>query len=349
MHQCSTVVINQTFIPTYCGRHMVKSLYSISLLVLTLLAADFVHAAETLTLAHVGSDNGAIGRGGDRFAQNLEQVSNGEMTVKVIPKGALGGIGDIWAQMQTGAVDMQVIDLPAISILKPAKSMQVAMLPYLFESQEHFRNFAESELRAKMTTEIREKTGIRYLGIVEDRSPRIISTTGRVVKSVEDVAGLKIRVPGHPMFIKVFKSWGAIPTPINPSEMFMALKSGMVEAEDNGIVHLVDTSNKEVIKSVTPINWNRSGVAAWIAESRWKQFSDQQRTWISEAIAISERDSKRVFEQRMKEASEKLTTMGIVMQPANIESFKAAMKGFHQQFENVWPAGTVQAIKAMAD
>ena len=349
MSQNSTTVFNRTLMANCSYRHFVKLLYSASLLMLALLAADFVKAAEQLKLAHVGSRDGAIGRGGDRFAANLEKVSNGEMTVKVIPEGSLGGIREIWAQMQTGTVDMQVIDLSAISMLKSGKAMQVVILPYLFESQEHFRNFAESELLTEMTTEIRGKTNIRYLGIVEDRSPRIISTTGRAVKSVKDVAGLKIRVPGHPMFIKVFKSWGAVPTPMSPADMFMALKSGMVDAEDNGIVNLVDTSNREVIKSVTPINWSRSGVAAWISELRWKQFSNQQRKWIREAIALSESESKPVFQQRMQEAREKLTDLGIVMQSADIDSFKAATKGFHQQFEDIWPAGTVEKITAMAD
>lgn len=351
MYQCSVAVSNPTSITSYRCQHFVKLFYLIPVLVLALLSANFVSAAEPLTLklAHVGGRDDPIGRGGDQFAENLARVSSGEMQVKVIREGALGGIRETWAQMQAGAVDMQVIDLGAISMLKPAKAMQVAMLPYLFESQEHFRKFTESELRAEMTAEIVKEAGIRYLGIVEDRSPRIISTTGKVVKSVKDVAGLKIRVPGHPMFIKVFKSWGAVPTPISPAEMFMALKSGLVEAEDNGIAMLVNISNKEVIKSVTPINWTHSGVAAWIAESRWKTLSEQQRAWVQEAIAISERDSQLAYEQRMQEAREKLDELGIVMQEADIESFKAATEGFHEQFVDLWPEGTVEKIKAMAD
>lgn len=352
MSRNSATIFNQAPTKFHCQR-FIQQLHMILLCVLVpvffLVTTSTAHATASLTLAHVSGRDDPIGRGGDQFAKNLEQVSKGKMTVKVIPEGALGGIREIWAQMQVGAVDMQVIDLGAISMLKPAKAMQVVMLPYLFESQEHFRTFTNSELRAEMTADIMDKAGIRYLGIVADRSPRIISTTGKVVKSVKDVAGLKIRVPGHPMFIKVFKSWGAVPTPISPSEMFMALKSGLVEAEDNGIAMLVNTSNREVIKSVTPINWTHAGVAAWIAESRWKLLSEQQRTWINEAITLTEQTSAREYKQRMQDAQTKLTELGIATQEADIESFKTAIHNFHEQFDDIWPAGTVEKIRAMAD
>ena len=174
-------------------QRFIKGLSGISLLTLTLLAADIVMASEPLTLklAHVSTLDGPMGIGGDRFAENLKRVSDGKMTVKVFPKGTLGGTGEIWAQMQVGTVDMQVVDLPAITMLKPAKALKVAIMPYIFESQAHFRKFAESELLDGMTDEITEKTGVRYLGIVQDRTPRLIATTGKVVKSVEDIAGLK--------------------------------------------------------------------------------------------------------------------------------------------------------------
>jgi len=304
MHWRSVCNFNLPFIPTHQhqkSRYLANLLCSSFISLLVLLPVGFANASNTLQLAHVGGPDGAIGRGGDRFAENLEKVSGGALTVKIIPDGALGGIRDIWAQMQAGSVDMQVIDLMAISLLKAGKPLQVVILPYMFESQDHFRKFTESDLLTNMLVDITEETGIRYLGIVEDRSPRIISTTGKVVNTVEDVAGLKIRVPGHPMFIKVFKSWGAVPTPIS------------------------------------------------LSEARWNQFSEQEKSWVREAMEISERDSKIVFEQRMQEAEEKLKKMGIAIQSADIDSFKSATETFHEQFEDIWPAGTVEQIKALTN
>lgn len=334
-------------------RNYIRSLsvMSLSLLAASLLATNVVRASDPLVLklAHISSHAGPIGVGGDRFAENLKQVSDGKMTVKIFPKASLGGVREIWAQMQAGSIDMQVIDLPAIAILKPGRSMSLALQPFMFESQVHFRRFVESDLLTEMTDDIRVKTGIRYLGIVQDRAPRNISSTSKVVKSVNDLEGLKINIPGDPVFVKLFKSWGAIPTRIPYSDLFMALKSGMTEAHDMGISTLAISPLNDIIKNVTPIDWNRSGVAAWITESRWKQLSDQQREWINEATAISERDSKAEYQQNMKQARQILTDKGITFQEFDMDSFKTASKDFYKQFEGAWPKGAVEKIKAMAD
>jgi len=129
----------------------------------------------------------------------------------------------------------------------------------------------------------------------------------------------------------------------------MALKSGMTEAQDMGIITLAISANNDAIKNVTPIAWNRSGVAAWITESRWKQLSDQQREWVNEATAISERDSKKDHQQNMEQARKLLMDKGIAFQEVDMESFKAASNDFHKQFESAWPEGAMEKIKAMAD
>lgn len=89
-------------------------------------------ATKTLKLAHVGTLDGAIGRGAIRFADNLQYVSAGAMDVQIIPLAALGGIRENWAQLQVGSLDMQVIDLSAIALLKEAAFVQVCLLPFIF-------------------------------------------------------------------------------------------------------------------------------------------------------------------------------------------------------------------------
>lgn len=327
-----------------------RRLWTIFLLAMALMVpAQIVYAETIIKLAHVGGPDGAIGRGGYRFADNLEKVSNGEMKVQVIIDGKLGFIPELWAQMQAGALDMQVIDLAAISLFKEAQAMQVSVLPYLFVSQDHFRSFTKAMFTQELLTEIRTKTGIRYLGIVEDRSPRIVSTTKRPVNSVADMKNLKIRVPGHPMYIKVFKHWGAIPTPMNPGEMFMALKTGMVEGEDNGVINLADSSNREVIKYVSQIDWSRSGVAAWISEITWEKLSDQEKLWVNEATLLSEDESQKDYAVNMASAVTKLEELGISIETVDVSGFKSATTDFHKQFEgDIWPQGLVEKIMALS-
>lgn len=313
----------------------------------------FLHPAmafsTTLKLGHVGGPNTAIGQGGLRFKESLERVSGGQMRVEVHHGGTLGGIRDLWAQMQIGVVDMQVIDLSAISLLKAARPVQVVLLPYLFEDQDHYRRFAESELLETLLREVEQETNIKYLGIVEDRSPRIISTTTRPVSSVDDVIGLKIRVPPHPMFIDVFKLWGAVPTPIPPAEMFMSLKTGIVEAEDNGIVNLANGPLSDVIKHVSQIDWSRSGVAAWISTITWDQLNEQEQSWVQAAAAISQEDSKADFTRRMDEALQLLVEKRINIVDIDVDEFKASSAKIESQYADTWSPELPERIRQLAE
>lgn len=305
-------------------------------------------ATKTLKLAHVGTLDGAIGRGAIRFAKELQSVSAGAMDVQIIPLAALGGIRENWAQLQVGSLDMQVIDLSAIALLKEAAFVQVCLLPFIFQDQKHFRSFAESTLLIDLLEPVRKANHIRYLGIVEDRSPRVISTTEKPVTNVATLKGLKIRVPPHPMFIKIFEKWGAIATPLPGSEMFMALKSGMVDGEDNGVINLVSGSNVKVIRHFSPINWNRSGVAAWISEHTWSALNAEQRQWVMAASLRSATESKADYENALANAMRALTESGIIVNAPDISSFVQATDSMEKEYEgNVWPAGLAAEIREL--
>ena len=320
----------------------------VAAIVALFVASPPVQATTTLRIGHVGNGQGAIHAGAERFAQHLADVSGGEMEVEIIGRGALGNIPELWVQMQAEALDMQVIDTGAISLLESGKPIQVLLTPFLFESQAHLRRYMKSPLARSLLDDIAVTSGIRYLGHVGERSPRVISTTHRPIVSVADLRGMEMRVPRHPMFIEIFDRWGSIATPVQPSDMFMALKSGLVDGEDNGIVTLASGSNASIIRHVTPINWNRSVVALWISDKRWQSLTDQQRSWIDDAVSRSEFDAAAAFDIDMRNAREKLDELGIEIHKPELGGFKAIVEDFVDAHEGtIWPNGEVERIRAL--
>lgn len=306
------------------------------------------NANTTLKLAHVAHPESSIGVGAQRFADNLHEISNGKMQVEILPRGTMGGIRDIFVQMQAGAVDMQTIDISAMTLLKDAKQLNVMVTPFLFRDQPHLRKFLGSDLFADMLVPVLKKTGIRYVGVVSERSPRVISTTRKPVAKVEDVKGLKIRVPQNSVFVETFKNWGANPTPIKGADMFMALKTGMVDGEDNGVMNLVAGSNKKVIKHFTPINWNRSGVGAWISETTWQSFSEQEKDWIQRASLRSSEQAATAYDDDLSQSMGELKEFGITVHEPELDGFLPATKQVVEKFEgDLWPSGLVAEIQSI--
>ena len=317
---------------------------------LALLLATGVSAEPpvVLRIGHVGHGQGAIHAGAKRFAAHLESASNGSMRVDIVGRGALGRIPELFVQMQSGALDMQVIDVPAIDVLRAGQRMDVLLTPFLFESQAHLRRYFASELARAPLEQLATTLGIRYVGYVAERSPRIVSTTRRPVRSVEDMIGLKMRVPGAPMFREIFAAWGSVPTPTAPGGTFMALKTGLVDGEDNGIVNMVSGPNAAVIRHVTPIDWARTVVGLWIADKRWHGFDERQRDWIREAVAASEREAATAFDVDMRAARRRLDELGIEVHEPDLTGFTAIVDDFVARHEGKrWPEGEVARIRAL--
>ena len=89
---------------------------------------------------------------------------------------------------------------------------------------------------------------------------RHISTSNKAINSVDDVKGLKIRVPEIDTYVALWKSWGAIVTPMPITELYMALKTGVVDAQDNAPYHTVASKVYEVQKHYSMINYMWMGL-----------------------------------------------------------------------------------------
>jgi TRAP-type C4-dicarboxylate transport system substrate-binding protein len=104
--------------------------------------------------------------------------------------------------------------------------------PFMFRSYDHLQKVLDGEVGREIEERMRVNRGIHFISYWF-RGPRYLTTTNRIVRSPEDLEGLKLRVPELPTYIKSWKVFGANPTPIGYSDMFMALKQGVVDGQEN--------------------------------------------------------------------------------------------------------------------
>lgn len=326
---------------------MKSRLCLIAVFISILFTTSTLQAETRLKLAHVASEGHSIGKSAIRFADALAELSDGELVVDIHPRGEMGGVGDIWVQMQTESLDMQTIDIGAVALIKEARHMMVLTTPFLFRDQQHYRNVISSSLFAEQADKVTKFANIRLIAQVGDRSPRIISTTNRKVVSVDDMKGLKMRVPGSPVFIDTFKFWQSVPTPTKASEILLSLKSGLVDGQDNGIIDIGYRGNTP-IKHVTPINWMRSGIGLFIGEARWRKLSDKQKNWISEASIVASSAGVVEYESLMEESWLRLKKLNVRITEPDMSGFTPAGEFIVNKYEGeLWPKGLVSQIRAI--
>ena len=89
--------------------------------------------------------------------------------------------------------------------------------------------------------------------------------------------GLKIRVPETPTILEVMKAWGASPTPVPAAELYLAMKQGLVDGQDNGFDAIAGAKYYEVQKYAMRLDYIQSGLVVLIAADKWAASARRSR------------------------------------------------------------------------
>ena len=202
-----------------------------SLTVLAFTAQAAVAENIVINLGYAAAEGGSYSVLADKFEELAEEYSGGTIDVKVRCCGQLLGEDEAFKAMQLGTVDMHIITGNNISPHFPL--MDAFVLPYIFEDKEHADRVLEGEVGAGFSEALREATGVHLLayGFVGDRD---FYNSRNPITKVEDMAGLKVRVPRNQVMIDTFNEFGAAPIPLPWADTPTALQTGTVEGADNG-------------------------------------------------------------------------------------------------------------------
>ncbi len=209
---------------------------AVALVSLTLAAAPAWAAKYTMTIAHLYPDdltNNEAAPSLERFKQLVESATNGDVEVKVFGGGALGSEVETGKQAQIGkTVQSVLISSGAASSFY--KNYQIVVTPFLFPNYKTAWAFFDSPWFANFMKGMREESGLRYLGTFDDGGGFVAFTNNkRLIKTVDDIKGLRIRVEENPAHITMMKSLGASATPLPWGEVQTALATGLADGQFN--------------------------------------------------------------------------------------------------------------------
>lgn len=167
----------------------------------------------------------------ETFAREVEAGSKGEIKVELAYGGSLGNPNDRMNQMRRGIIQMS--DASDGNYAAIYRDIQVFSLPYIFPTEQVAWKVFDGPLGRKMAEDIRKKTGIRVLGWWEAGGFRHFSSN-KPIKGVADFKGLKVRALG-PANAKPVEAAGGAAAAIPFNELYTALKTGVVDAQDNSV------------------------------------------------------------------------------------------------------------------
>ncbi len=239
-----------------------------------------------ITFSSVSVPGDAHTRAMQVFKLELERISGGEMEVEVYHSAQLFSQEGEQAAVRKGTVDMIYTSPPWLAESIPYLSMFGAV--YTFSGYDHMTAVYNGELGKKIFQDVVDSQGIRPLGAfyLGTRQLNLVEKVGPV-RTPADMAGVKLRTPGSPSWIALGKALGGNPTPMSFSEVYMGLKTGAIEGQDNPLPTDKNAKFYEVTKYIVLTNHVVDTIWPTMNEKKWQSLTSQQQEWVMQAVAVA--------------------------------------------------------------
>lgn len=302
-------------------------------------------AKLTLKLGTIRAEDDPTTLAAKKFAELVKAKSNGAIEVSVFPNSQLGGINDMLAGMQMGLVDMMYEGVSSYPWVKGAEAFNIVVVPFLWKSYEHMKAALDSPTFQKLFEEAAKKSGIRIITANGEAECRQLTTSNRPVRTADDFKGLKIRIAESVMVRKAMEALGANPIVIPFSELYMALRQGVAEAQENGFMTIKNQSLYEVQKYLIPTNYIRDVKAWYISEAKWQSLTADQKRILTEAAEEAGNYMTQLTRQQLDDTLAFLSKKMTVIKP-DINSIRAkVLPVFEAEDGKMWPKGLFQLVE----
>ncbi|MDO4324146.1 MAG: TRAP transporter substrate-binding protein [Lachnospiraceae bacterium] len=293
--------------------------------------APTVSAAEpeiTLKLGSTTSEGTAEIEACHYFADRLEELSGGTMTCDVLANGLAGTETEIIEGEQMGSMDMSVI----CGVLQNFDSALMFLeWDFLFVNEEHLKEVLYGEIGDQIEQRILDTTGVRVLSTFM-RTPRLMSTTKKI-ETLEDLKGLKIRVPEMAARTALWRALGTSPTPMSFNEVYSALQTNVIEGQENPINTIVANKLYEVCPYLTISNHVYGFMYLNISDITWQKLNEEQRAWVQQAAdEAAEYNDKLAVEMEKEQLDEAAEFMEVT--EVDTTEWRERTKDVYKEFES---------------
>jgi len=315
-------------------------------LVLALAALPAEAAKVSMKLGHIRADTSPTHKAAVRFAELVAAKTNGDVEIKVFPNSQLGGILDMFTGMKAGSLEMVYGGINTYGFIKGGEVFQVTAVPFLYRDYDHMRKVLNSPIFLPHLEAAEKATGVRVIAITGDTAPRELTTRDKVVKTAADFKGLKIRIAESAMVRAAMQKLGANPQVIPFADLYMALKQGVVDAQENGVIPIKNMSFFEVQKYFMPTHYIRDVETFYIGAEKWKGLAPAHQQAIREAGEEAGNLETELTRQELDDATKFLATKMTIVEP-DLGSIRMALEGvYEEQFEGkLWPKGLLQQVR----
>lgn len=271
-----------------------------------------------IQVAHMFAEAHPIHQGlaeGDKW---LQEKTGGRIKIRFYMNGTYGE-----QQNSIQAVRMGQLDVfengPLPELYKPAGAL---FAPYAFRSYEHWETFKQSDVAAKLLKEAGSAMGVKILGFHQFGFRNAV-TTNVSAKNPKELEGLKMRMVNVVPYSEVATVLNTVGTPIPITDVYMSLKTGVVEGTENPLAQIYTEKFHEVTKYLILTNHMLATSAYLMSEKFWNRLSPEDQQIVAEAFEYAGDRTDEIVKKSESDYLQKLKDGGMTVIEPEREKFQA--------------------------
>ena len=280
---------------------------------------------RNIKFSYVLSKDHPYGLGATKFAELVNQKSGGKMKVKTYSDGQLGGEAQTISATQGGIQEMTLVSsAPLVGIVKEYALFD---FPYLFENEKEADAVLDGPVGKSLLDKLSSKNliGLCYW----ENGFRNVTNSKRPIAKADDLQGLKIRTMQNPVYTDLFNTLGANAVPMAMTEVYTALETKAIDAQENPYQIIYTSKFNEVQKYVSATKHAYAPAVVMVSKKFWDKLTPDERKILQDSCAEARDYERKTTRDANAKVLKELQAKGMAFNeipPAEIAKMRAKAK-----------------------
>lgn len=280
------------------------------------------------------------------FKEHLDKNAPGEFDVQINLNATLFKQGAEPAAMARGNLELSAIS--AFDIAKQVPEFSIFTAGYVIRDPQHQQKVFTGPIGQEMFKLANEKMGVTLLAPIYLGTRQLNLRDARSVRTPADLKSVKLRMPGSKEWLFLGESLGATATPLAFGEVYMGLKTGTIDGQDNPLPTVRAAKFYEVTKQVVLTSHLVDCIFVAISDKAWNAMTPAQRQKVQAAANAAAAYNN---ENRIKEEGQLVDffkQQGLTITTPDVDAFRKAVQQAYMgsDYAKVWPKGLLERINA---
>ncbi len=285
-----------------------------------------------IKFSHVVAENTPKGQAALKFKEEAEKLLPGKVRVEVYPNSQLFGDAKEMEALALGDVHFLATSLSKFD--KYTKKLQVFDLPFLFDDVAAIDRFQASAAGKALLKEMESKN---YLGLGYWHNGMKQLSANKPLLTPTDAKGLKFRIQQSDVLAAQFQAVGAVPQKLAFSEVYQALQTGTVDAQENTWSNIYSQKFFEVQKHIVESNHGIVDYMVLVNAKWWNGLPKELRDGLEKALASATKTNNEIADQFNARDKKRIADAGTTtihpLAPDERGQWKKAMEPVWKRFE----------------